>query len=175
MFKKGKAWPPERPQMAYQYLSRLQNALKQHDAWRLGECINLIASENFGSHQSRSMLTSDFANRYSAPDKFYRGTRFIDEVQALAEEVARKVFNAHFADVRPLSGHIADLAMLAGLTERGDKVMSAPLEEGGYPGITQAGLGKLLELKNVFFPYDHAAVNIDAKEAKRALAAEEPS
>ncbi len=117
---------------------------------------------------------SDLANRYTAPDKFYRGTRYIDEVQALAEEVARKVFNARFADVRPLSGHIADMAMLAGLTQKGDKIMSVPLEEGGYPGITQAGLGKLLELKNSFFPFDHAAVNIDAKEAKRAVAAEEP-
>jgi glycine hydroxymethyltransferase len=160
--------------LAYQYISRLQNALRQHEEWRLGECINLIASENFGSHQSRSMLGSDLANRYTSPDKFFRGTRYIDEVQALAEEVARKVFNARFADVRPLSGHIADMSMLTGLTSKGDRVMSVPPEEGGYPGLTQVGLGKLLELRNVFFPFDHNAVNIDVRETKRSIATEEP-
>src|SRR5438093_345627 len=120
------------------------------------------------------MLGSDLANRYTSPDKFFRGTRYIDEVQALAEEVARKVFNARFADVRPLSGHIADMSMLTGLTNRGDRIMSVPPEEGGYPGITQVGLGKLFELRNVFFPFDHNAVNIDVRETKRSIATEEP-
>ena len=91
-------------------MSRLENAVKQHEAWRLGECLNLIVSENFSSPETRGMLVTDFANRYTAPDRFYRGARFMDEVQALAEEVARKVFNAKFADVRPTSGHAADMA-----------------------------------------------------------------
>jgi len=74
---------------SYQYLSRLESAVKAHESWRNGECLNMCVSENFSSPQTRGMLVTDFANRYTAPDKFYRGARFMDEVQALAEEVAR--------------------------------------------------------------------------------------
>src|SRR4029077_20623387 len=113
---------------SYQYLSRLENAIKQHESWRMGECLNLIASENFSSPQTRGMLVTDFANRYTSPDRFYRGARFMDEGQAFAEEVARKVFNAKFADVRLTSGHAADLAVLLTLLGRGDRMVSVGLE-----------------------------------------------
>ena len=73
---------------SYQYLNRLENAVRLHESWRGGECLNMIASENFSSPQTRGMLVTDFANRYTAPDKFYRGARFMDEVQALAERLA---------------------------------------------------------------------------------------
>jgi glycine hydroxymethyltransferase len=161
--------------LSYHYLERLENAVKQHEQWRNTECLNLIPSENFASPDARKMLTTDFANRYTAPDKYYRGSRFTDEVQALAEDVARKVFNARFADVRPLSGHIADMGMLFGLTKRGDKVLSVDPEDGGYEGITQKGLGRILGLTNLYFPYDRVAVNIDVKETKRLLEAEKPN
>lgn len=159
---------------SYQYLSRLENAVKQHESWRTGECLNMIASENFSSPQTRGMLVSDFSNRYTAPDKFYRGTRFMDEVQALAEEVARKVYNAKYADVRPISGHSADLALLLTLVGRGDKIVSVGVENGGYPGISHLGLGKILGLKNLYFAFDDKGFNIDAKATKRLLEFEKP-
>ena len=160
---------------SYSYLERLESAVRQHEQWRLGECLNMCVSENFSSPDVRRMLVTDFCNRYTSTDKFYKGTKFIDEVQALSEEVARKVFNARFADVRPLSGHIADMAMLYGLSKRGDKVLSVSREDGGYHGPTQASLGKMLGLKNLYFPFDKDAVNIDAKETKRLLQTETPN
>jgi glycine hydroxymethyltransferase len=159
---------------SYQYLNRLENAVKQHESWRMGECLNMIASENFSSPQTRGMLVTDFANRYTAPDKFYRGARFMDEVQALAEEVARKVYNAKFADVRPTSGHAADIALLLTLVNRGDKIVSVGLESGGYPGISHVGLGKILGLKNLYFAFDEKAFNIDVKATRRLLEQEKP-
>jgi len=161
--------------LSYQYLERLENAVRLHEQWRNTECLNMIASENFASQEARAMLTTDFCNRYTAADKFYRGSRFTDEVQALAEEVARKVFNARFADVRPLSGHIADMAVLQGLTRRGDKVLSVGLDDGGYQGFSQQSLGRLLGLKDLYFPYDKEAVNIDVRETNRLVAAEKPN
>jgi glycine hydroxymethyltransferase len=160
--------------MAYSYLERLERTVKQHEGWRTNECLNLIASENLSSHETRSLLASDLGHRYTSPDKFYKGTKFIDEVQALAEEVARKVFNARFADVRPISGHIADLAVLLSLTKKGDKILSVSPEHGGYPGISHLGLGKLFELKNIYFPYDSQNVNINAKETRRLISLERP-
>src|SRR5438445_6646575 len=117
---------------------------------------------------------TDLGNRYSAPDKFYRGTRFLDEVQALAEDVAKKVFSARYADVRPLSGHTADMAVLLSLATNGDKILSVSPVNGGYPGISHLGLGRLLGLKNFYFPYDDNRVNIDPRESRALVEREAP-
>ncbi|HEY6283753.1 MAG TPA: hypothetical protein VIW22_07495, partial [Nitrososphaerales archaeon] len=71
--------------MSHQYLGRLDKVVSQHEEWRLKECLNLIPAENRGSPQMRAMLASDFGNRYTAPDRFYRGTRFSDELMSLTE------------------------------------------------------------------------------------------
>src|SRR5262245_8348032 len=109
----------------------------------------------------RSMYGRDLGNRYSAPDNFYRGTRYVDELIALVGELACKVFRAKHADVRPISGHVANLAVLLSMTKTGDKIVSLSEEDGGYGGISHKGLGSLLSLKNVYFPYDREEVNID--------------
>ncbi|HXW36570.1 MAG TPA: serine hydroxymethyltransferase, partial [Nitrososphaerales archaeon] len=160
---------------SYQYFDRLERTLKQHEEWRLGECLNLIPSENRTSRLSRSMYLRDFGNRYTAPDKFYRGTRYLDEATTLTQEVARKVFNARYADVRPLSGHVADEAVLMALAEPGDKVLSVSPANGGYPGVSHEGLGPILGLKNVYFPYDDGLVNIEPRGAKSLIKQESPS
>jgi glycine hydroxymethyltransferase len=151
--------------LSYAYLARLDRTARAHEEWRVKECLNLIPSENHSSDHMRSMFLADLGNRYTAPDKFYRGTRHLDELQSLTEEIARKVFNARYADVRPLSGHTADLAVLLSLAAPRDKVLSVSPDNGGYPGISHLGLGSLLGLENLYFPYDDAAVNIDAKRS----------
>jgi glycine hydroxymethyltransferase len=160
--------------LSLHYLERLDRTIKAHEDWRLKECLNLIPSENRGSALMKSMFMSDLGNRYSAPDKFYRGTRYVDELQALTEEIARKVFNARYADVRPLSGHTADMAVLLSLTSPGDKILSVSPDNGGYPGITHLGLGKILGLQNLYFPYNDNSVNIDAKQAAALIKASKP-
>jgi glycine hydroxymethyltransferase len=160
--------------MSHVYLDRLERTVKQHEDWRLGECLNMIPSENRSSPLSRHMFTTDLGNRYNAPDRFYRGTRYLDELQSLSEEVARKVFNARYADVRPLSGHTADMAVLLSLTEAGDKILSVSPDNGGYPGITHLGFGRIFGLKNLYFPYNDATVNIDVKQAKALIRSEKP-
>src|SRR5271157_2062978 len=160
--------------MSHVYLDRLERTIKQHEDWRLGECINLIPSENRSSALSKQVFTTDLGNRYNAPDHFYRGTKYLDELQSLSEEAARKVFNARYADVRPLSGHTADMAVLLSLTEAGDKILSVSPDNGGYPGITHLGLGKILGLNNLYFPYNDETVNIDAKQAVSLIRSSKP-
>jgi len=122
----------------------------------------------------RSMFLADLGNRYNAPDRFYRGTKYTDEILSMTEELARKAFNARYADVRPLSGHTADMTVLLSLTEAGDKVLSVHPDNGGYPGITHLGLGALLRLENLYFPYDQRAVNIEPRESARLIRETEP-
>lgn len=160
--------------MSHVYLDRLERTIKQHEDWRLKECLNLIPSENQSSFHSRSMYMTDLGNRYSAPDKFYRGTRYVDEMTSLVEEIARKVFNARYADVRPLSGHTADMAVLLSLAHAGDSILSVSADDGGYPGITDLGLGSLLGLKNLYFPYNDANVNIEVPASKALIRSEKP-
>ncbi len=160
--------------MAYQYLDRLNKTIKAHEDWRLNECLNLEPAENRASAHSRSAFLTDLGNRYTDPEDFHMGTRYLDELVSLTEEIARKVFRARYADVRPLSGHIADMAVLFALTEAGDKLLSVSPENGGYPGITQEGLGGLLKLENSYFAYDDEAVNIDVKESAHAIKSTKP-
>src|SRR5215470_6378311 len=105
-------------------VKRLTGIIREHQRWRTTECLNLIPSENRGSEIMRSMYESDLGNRYSAPDNFYRGTRYVDELIALVGELAGRVFKAKHADVRPISGHVASLAVLLSMTKTGDKIVS---------------------------------------------------
>ena len=160
--------------MSHNYSERLHKTVMQHQEWRTKECLNLIPSANRGSEQMRSMYLADLGGRYNAPDKFYWGTKYADELLSLAEELARKVFGARYADVRPLSGHTADMAVLLSLTSEGDRILSVHPDDGGYPGITHLGLGSLLRLENLYFPYDDGAVNIDPRGSAALLKSKDP-
>ena len=116
-------------------ISELIAMLDEHEKWRGQNSINLIPSENAMSPMVRAALSSDFGQRYTSQDKFYMGTRFLDEIELHGEELAKHLFGAETADLRPLSGHIADLIVLASLTKPNDSVVCVSADNGGYPGI----------------------------------------
>jgi hypothetical protein len=62
-----------------------------HEEWRGKQCLNLIPSENIMSPSARALLSSEFAHRYTARDRFYMGTRFTDEIEEYGEKLAKKV------------------------------------------------------------------------------------
>jgi glycine hydroxymethyltransferase len=102
------------------------------------------------------------------------GTRFIDEIQHLGEEIARSLFKAEVADIRPLSGHVADWIFLANLTQRGDTLMCVSAKDGGYPGLWKRGLPKYLGLTLVAFPFSKGEMRIKTEEAKTAIIETKP-
>lgn len=140
--------------------------VKKHEQWRGRECINLIPSENVMSPQARALLSSDLAHRYTSSYKFYMGTRFIDKIEEYGEELAKEVFNAETANLRPLSGHIADLIFFANFTKPKDIVICVSEENGGYPGMWRRALPKFLKYKPVAFPFSTMHRNIKLEEAK---------
>ncbi len=156
------------------YVNKLRKTVREHENWRTKQTLNLIPSENFASPSTRSFLSSDLSNRYSAPDNFYRGTRLSDDVQELAKEVAKKLYRCKYANVRPLSGHTCSMIAFMSLLKPGDRVVTCPPKYGGYPGSSEEGLGPLLHLKNLYFPYDPEKMNIISEEASKLLLSEKP-
>lgn len=113
----------------------------------------------------RGLLSSELGHRYTARDRFYMGTRFTDEIEQYGEETAKKVFKAETANLRPLSGHIADLTFLASFSKSNDKFMCISPENGGYPGMWKDGLAGLLNLKALSFPFSKKDMNINVDDA----------
>ncbi len=97
--------------------------------------IELIASENVVSRAvllaAGSVLTNKYAEGYPGR-RYYGGCEFVDEVEELARERAKKLFGADHANVQPHSGANANLAVFFGLLQPGDTVLSMDLAHGGH-------------------------------------------
>jgi len=146
-------------------MDEIISLLEKHEEWRGQNTLNLIPSENVTSPAVRSLLSSDFGHRYTARDKFYMGTKFTDELEQYGEKLAKDVFQSQTADLRPLSGHIADLIFLACFTRPKDTFLCLSATDGGYPGIWKQGLPDLLKLKVAGFPFSKEKGNIDSEKA----------
>ncbi len=97
--------------------------------------IELIASENIVSkavlEAMGSILTNKYAEGYSGR-RYYQGCKFIDEIETLAIERAKQIFNAKFVNVQPHSGAQANTAVLFALLNAGDTIMGMSLDAGGH-------------------------------------------
>ncbi len=97
--------------------------------------IELIASENIVSEAvllaAGSILTNKYAEGYPGK-RYYGGCVYVDEVEEMARERAKKLFGANYANVQPHSGANANLAVFFALCEPGDTVMGMNLAHGGH-------------------------------------------
>lgn len=145
------------------------NIVKNHEEWRVHNCLNLIPSENMMSPIVQKLLSSDLGNRYTARDGFYMGTRYLDEIEQYGEKIAKELFCSEMADLRPLSGHIADFIFIANYMQPGDKLMCVSPDNGGYPGIWKENLSGVLNIKTVGFPFSKHHMNIKVAEAEAEI------
>lgn len=97
--------------------------------------IELIPSENYVSRAVREAMGSVFTNKYSEGypgRRYYGGQQFTDAMETIAIERAKKLFNAKYANVQPLGGAAANVAMYFALMEPGDTVLGMDLGHGGH-------------------------------------------
>src|SRR5438270_3171989 len=121
-------------------ISDIEDIIAQQDKWRQTQAINLIASENTPSEAVRSVQNSDFMGRYAeghpnAGDKvnrYYQGTRYIDEIESIATHEILDLFGVKQADVRPISGNAANTALALGWLRGGDTVVANSTDAGGH-------------------------------------------
>jgi glycine hydroxymethyltransferase len=102
---------------------------------RQTERLELIASENFTSRAvmeaQASVLTNKYAEGYPGK-RYYGGCEFVDQVEILAIERARKLFQADYVDVQPHSGSQANMAILFSALKPGDTILGMDLAHGGH-------------------------------------------
>ncbi len=102
---------------------------------RLEDHVELIASENYVSEDvmkaNGSCLTNKYAEGY--PNKrYYGGCEYVDKIEEIAQERAKKLFNVKYANVQPYSGSVANAAVYMAMVDPGDKVLGLDLNSGGH-------------------------------------------
>ena len=106
---------------------------KEHQRQLKG--MELIASENFVSDEVMAAMGSYLTNKYAEglPGKrYYGGCQVVDQVEDLARERVKKLFDAEFANVQPHSGAQANAAVLLAVLKPGDTFMGLNLDHGGH-------------------------------------------
>jgi glycine hydroxymethyltransferase len=102
---------------------------------RQAEGLELIPSENYVSKAVREAMASVLTNKYSEGypgRRYYGGQEFTDKVETLAQERAKKLFGAGFANVQPLGGANANIAFYMAAMEPGNTVLGMDLSHGGH-------------------------------------------
>ncbi len=124
--------------------------------------IELIASENFVSEQVMEAMGSVLTNKYAEgyPGKrYYGGCEFVDIVEDLARDRAKKLFGAEYANVQPHSGAQANMAVYHTVLEPGDTVLGMNLSHGGH--LTH---GSPVNFSGVLYNFVEYGVREDTKE-----------
>ncbi len=163
---------------------RLAALVRAHDRWRGHEVFNLLASENAVSPTARKYLSSDLAGRYTLPvvtssegetiDNSYAGTRYTDQVEALANAAAARLFHAKFATTRPLSGHIAALSALVPLLPPKSRLLAIAPDEGGYDGYAPGYVPSLFGYTVRPLPAGGPGHSVDPAAVVATIRAEHP-
>src|SRR5215216_3647095 len=120
-------WPTTRDDALFSMIDR--------EVDRQNTTLQLIASENLASPAVMSATGSVLTNKYSEgyPGKrYYGGNQIIDEVEELAIERVKALFNAEHANVQPHSGANANMCAYQALLEPGDTVLGLSLDHGGH-------------------------------------------
>lgn len=148
--------------------------IEQHHKW-FKSSIPLIASENIPSPAVREAIVSDFGNRYAEGwpgERVYAGCIYIDEVELICNELARRVFKSEFADCRATSGVVANLAIYSAFSNPGDHMLAASIPTGGHISHGKkehsgtAGLVHGLNIEHYPFSKEDMTIDVDATKKK---------
>ena len=124
--------------------------------------IDLIPSENYASQDVLDAAGSVFTNKYAegyANNRYYPGTEIVDELETLAIERAKKAFKCQYANVQPLSGSTANLAIYLALLKPGDRILGMDLTSGGH-----LSHGASFSITGKFYNFFHYGVNEKTEE-----------
>ncbi len=168
-------------------IEEIRNLLLKHNEL-FSNSIPLIASENITSPAVDEACNSDFSHRYAegwVGERVYAGCKYIDIVEDICMELAKEYFKCIHADVRPISGVVANLAMYNAFTsENNGKMLIMPIPKGGHishaPKFTKSGMaiygtaGTVRGLNIEYMAFDNDEMNIDPDATAKIIRKFEP-
>ncbi|MFX0076054.1 MAG: serine hydroxymethyltransferase [Candidatus Hermodarchaeota archaeon] len=155
-------------------VEEIRNILIEHNSL-FNNSIPLIASENITSPAVDEACNCDFSHRYAegwVGERVYAGCKYIDIIEDICMELAKEYFKCVHADVRPVSGVVANLAMYNAFTsENNGRMLIMPIPKGGHishaPKFTKSGMaiygtaGTVRGLSIEYMAFDNDEMNID--------------
>ncbi len=147
-------------------------AVQRNAVWRGKECLNLLAPEAPMSPTVRSLLSAEVGQRAAeghigAVNRWFVGTRYIDEIEALCVELLKRLFGARYADHRLVASMIGNMAVYAALTEPGDPIMSLTQPLGGHSSNRRDGPAGVRGLRIFDIPMDPVELEVDLEAFTR--------
>lgn len=149
-------------------------AVQRNEQWRGRQCINLLAPEAPTSPLVRSLLAAEVGTRAAeghigAVNRWFVGTRHIDEIEALCVELLKQAFRCRYADHRLMGSMLGNMAVYHAFTQPGDTIMSVAQPFGGHSSNRPDGPAGMRGLRIVDIPFDSTEMTVDL-DAFRALA-----
>jgi glycine hydroxymethyltransferase len=145
-------------------IADITRLVETQEQWRSRQTINLIASENAQSPAVRAIQNSDFMARYAEGhpnqgdqvNRYYQGTRYIDQIETMARNELLALARCRQADVRPISGNAANTAVALGYLRAGDAIIVNSTAAGGHISHNTVGVfGRRLQVRG-------QSLNLDA-------------
>ena len=157
-------------------VEQIRGTVRKHSE-RFEHALPLIASENLLSPYAKEMLISDLHSRYAEGlpgERYYEGNEQVDEVERTCLELARRLFRCNFADVRPISGTVANLAVLKALSDPGDLVGTSRLADGAHISSASFGAFGLRGVKPAYYAWDPERMTLDVPKTRAILLEKRP-
>ena len=154
-------------------------AVNKNEQWRGERCINLLAPEAPTSPMVRALLSSEIGTRAAEGhigrvNRWFAGTQYIDEVEALCVELLKTAFRCNYADHRLMGSMLGNMAVYHALTQPGDAIMSAPQPFGGHSSNRYDGPAGTRGLKIFDVPFNMEELEVDLPAFARAAREHKP-
>ena len=168
-------------------ITDITHIVEMQEHWRQRQTINLIASENAQSSAVRAIQNADFMARYAEGhpnqgdqvNRYYQGTRYIDQIERMAGEELRALARCRQADVRPISGNAANTAIALGYLRAGDPIIVNSTAAGGHISHNTIGVfGRRIQARGLslnleaakhiplhYFPLTEDAYHVDVQKS----------
>jgi glycine hydroxymethyltransferase len=153
-------------QHPYEMQEAVLAAVTRNEEWRGKQCLNLLAPEAPTSPAVRALLSAEVGTRAAEGqigplNRWFAGTKYIDEIEALCVELLKKAFRARYADHRLVASMIGNMAVYTALTDPGDVIMSLAQPFGGHSSNRVDGPAGVRGLKIVDIPFDAVECEVD--------------
>lgn len=155
----------------YNEVQYLRKQAKRNNEF-FANSIPLIASENVLSPLCREMLITDFHGRYAEGTpghRYYEGCKFFDLVELKAMELAKKLFDCNYADVRATAGTTANMGVLKALIKPGENAVVLDLSNGAHISFGKWGAAGVRGINLISYPFNDEEMNIDVDGAVKLI------